>query len=151
MSIKISQDSAADNKLNSESEDINAKYLGSADKKESDSNSQSSIQNSIHNEYLQCVKTNRTMSDSYFKAVLMAVYSETFNKSLSWKNIQDDADIQINLKKLLNNYSFVKTHNILKYYSDEAGKDMLKGNDLISLTALFYATLHQFIKSAAPE
>jgi hypothetical protein len=151
MSIQISQDSSSENKINSESENINDKYLGSVDKKDSDASNQGDIHNTIHNEYLNLVKNGRTMSQSYFKAALGAVYSETFGKSLVFKNIPDDADLQINLKKLHKNFSFAKTHDILKYYSDEAGKDVLKGGDFINLTALFYATLYDFIKNMTPE
>jgi len=146
MAIRISQDYSQENKINNESEDINKKFLGSVDREDANTTTRTNIQNDIHNAYLNCVKTNRTMAAAYFKAALGAVYSEIYKKSMSWKNLQDDIDLQINLKKILNNCSYVKVHDILKYYSDEAEKDMIKDDDLINLTAMFFATLHNLIK-----
>lgn len=150
MSIKISQDYAQENKINSESPDINKKFIGSVDKKDGETTSRTDLHNSIHNQYLSYIKTGRTMSDSYFKATMSAIYSDIYKKNLVWKNLTEDADIQINLKKILNNFSFVKSYDILKYYSEESGKGMLDDTALINLTGMVYATLYNTLKDGTP-
>lgn len=151
MTIKISQDVDQDNKLNSESKDINKKFLGSVDRKESHDTARISLHNEIHNMFLNFVKTERKMSDAYFKVSLSAVYSDIFKKNLSWKNITDEADVQLNIKRILKDYSYIKIYDILKYYSDEAEQNMLEGSDIVNITAMFYSSLYFFVKREMTE
>jgi len=151
MAIIISQDSSQENKFNSESTDINKKFIGSIDKKDSHSTARVSLHNEIHNKYLNFMKNRRTMADSYFRVTLIAVYNEIFKKNLVWKNISLEVDIQLNIKRILKDYSYIQVYDIIKYYSDETDQPSLIGEDIVSLTAMFYSSLFLFVKNELPS
>jgi hypothetical protein len=146
MAVKIEQDNQQENKLNHESPNINKKFIGSADKEKSNTTGKVDLHNQIHNKFMKFVKKNRTMTTAYFKATLSVVYQDIYKKNLVWKNIEIEADIQINIKKILKDYSYVKVYDILVYYSKEAGKDMLDSKNIVEVTAMFYSTLYFFVK-----
>lgn len=151
MAIIISQDTIQENKFNSESIDINKKFIGSIDKKDSHSTARISLHNEIHNKYLNFMKNRKTMTESYFRVTLIAVYNEIFKKNLVWKNISLEVDIQLNIKRILKDYSYVQVYDIIKYYSEETEQVALAGEDIANLTAMFYSTLFLFVKNELPS
>jgi hypothetical protein len=86
------------------------------------------------------------MNEAYFKNTLMCVYSDIYQKSLTLKNLPTDSEAQTNIKKIKTSVSYSRVYEILKYYSNDSGKNMLDENKLIDVTSMFYATLNSFIK-----
>lgn len=146
MSIVLKQDNEQNIKIEHESDNVNSKILSSMDNKESATTAKVDMHNIIHNKFLVDVKNNKQMNSAYFKVTLTAVYSEIYKKNLVWKNIPDDADIQINITKILKNTSYVKVYDILKFYAKDSQKDMLDDAQTADVTALFYSSLYFFDK-----
>lgn len=140
MAVKIERDDNID--LNKESDNINKKQLTQSDN--SDEANDAQLQNQIKNKIVKFTKDNRTMNDALFKVTLETIYYDIFKKKLTYRNIPDDIELQINIKKIAEDYSYVKGYNILEYYSHK--NKVLEGESLITVTALFYTTLNKFIK-----
>ncbi len=146
MALKISQDTEQNNKLTEKSSGVNKKYLANTDKSDTNDDSNVDIHNSIHNKFIKYVKSKKTMTDAYFRATLTCVYDDIYKKHLVFKNIPEDSEIQANIKSIKSDISFSRTYSILNYYAKDAGKDIIDGKNLIDVTAMFFSTLHHFIK-----
>jgi hypothetical protein len=146
MALKLSQDSEQNNKVNDGSKNVNKKYMLSGDKEGSSDDTNVQMHNTIHNKFIKYVKKKKTMTDAYFKSTLTCVYDDVYKKHLVFKNIPDDPDIQNNIKSILQDVSYSKCYSILNYYAKEGGKDIIGAKDIIDVTAMFYSTLHHFIK-----
>jgi len=139
MAIKIEKDDNIN--LHKETEDINKKQMQANDA--SDESDEKDLQNQIKNKIVKFTKENRTMNDSLFKVTLETIYYDIFKKKLVYRNIPNDIELQINIEKIMDDYSYVKGYTILEYYSHK--NKVLEGESLVTVTALFYTTLKKFI------
>ena len=140
MPVKIEKDDELN--INEETKNINKKQLEQKDA--SDESKDNQLHNQIKNKIIKFTKDKRTMNDALFKVTLETIYYDIFKKRLVYRNIPDDIELQINLKKIKDDYSYIKGYNILEYYSHK--NKVLEGKSLIVVTALFYTTLNTFIK-----
>jgi len=139
MSIKIKKENS---NIYKETENINKQPLSTSDS--SPESTDRKLHNQIQSKVAQYLKEKRTMNDSLFKVTLETIYYDIFKKNLTYRNIPDDISLQINIKKIMDDYSYVKGYNILKYYMHK--NKIMPDESLLSVTALFYATLKNFIK-----
>jgi len=151
MALKLSQDTEQNTKVNDGGNNINKKYVASADTENTPEDTNAKLHNVIHNKFIDYVKSKRTMTDAYFKVALTCVYDDIYKKHLVFKNIPDDVEIQSNIKSILDNVSYSKCYSILNYYAKDGEKDIIGAKDIVDVTAMFYATLHHFIKIEMTE
>jgi hypothetical protein len=130
---------------------VNKKYLASADSENSTDDSNVNIHNDIHNKFISFVRKKKKMNSAYFRSTLTCVYTDVYKKNLVWKNINDDAEIKANIRNIKNDVSYTKVYGILNYYAKEGEKDVIGGKDLLNVTAMFFSTLHSFIKREFAE
>jgi hypothetical protein len=146
MSITLKQDNDQNVNIHNESDNVNNKIIVSMDRKDGSTTNNINIHNAIHNKFVIFVKDNKLMNMAYFKATFNVVFRDIFKTNLQWANIPTDIDIQINIKKILKDNSYLKVFNIIRYYSNESGKDLVDDKEAVDVTALFYSTLFQFVK-----
>jgi len=146
MPITLKQDNDQNVNIHKESDNVNNKIIVSMDKKDSGTTNNINLHNAIHTKFVIFVKDNKLMNMAYFKATFNVVFRDIFKTNLQWANIPTDIDIQINIKKILKDNSYLKVFNIIRYYSNESGKDLVDDKEAVDVTALFYSTLFQFVK-----
>jgi len=100
------------------------------------------LHNEILNYYVYYLKDKKTLSEKHFRSILPIIYRNIFNMILIYKNLLQDFTGIENCKRLLTNYSFINTYEIIKYYNTN---EILTEIEFKKLTALFYSTLHFFI------
>lgn len=142
MSIKINHENM---NLYKFGEKINNKIVIINENENSETSQDFDLNQKIFNKYLDFIKVKNMMHEEYFKILLPITYHNVFTKTLTWKNVPDEIDVQINIKKMLGDVSLIQTYEIFKYYNKK--NDTFKKENLIDLTALFYSTLYFYIKN----
>lgn len=141
MTITLSNDTSNEHQINNQSENINKKIIAPTN-----NNTDVTLHNQIYNLFIKYVNKNKTMNDDYFKTTLTCIYNDVYNKTLVWKDIPIVPTVQVNIKQLLTDYSYSKIYETLQYYVTTAKKITMSDTNILELTALFFSTLHFFIK-----